>query len=268
MTLGGLRLAIWFAVGGWAVGCGAVDGSELLSAPGAGADAGAPTLDVGPSQRRDAGREGPPWSSSRTAAYVSPSTLDFGEGARGDVLTESFTVYNLEDQAALVHVLELDSEVFSLTNGPVAQTLEPGERLSVEVTFSPRVGDHRHELTVYACGAGCPQTVMLSGLGRGAPMGCTDTNLGSVRVGECRTQTVRCVHGNPDPIDVRPSVSPGIVFGVLSHRPLGPVPADVLLELDVEFCPDARSTVSARLEFGYPDGLRDRERPEVRGRGI
>ncbi len=99
-----------------------------------------------------------------------PEEIDFGSIITGDIARESFTIRNAGTATLEVTSLSIDDPAFSVD--PASASLEPGERLTVEVTFNPESeGDYTGTLTLETNDANASViTVALSGSATPAPV--------------------------------------------------------------------------------------------------
>ncbi len=129
---------------------------------------------------------------------VAPLSLDFGDILEGTSDAREITIENVGTADLAVTDVALaagTSADFAITSEPTSATLEPGGRLTVEVTYSPSdVGADSGAVVIQSDDADEPEVnVSLAGTGQGVPeveVSPLSLDFGEVHVGESGTLTI------------------------------------------------------------------------------
>lgn len=193
---------------------------------------------------------------------VSPQPVDFGTVPQGSTaLPITVEVTNSSsDPVTLTGGVLAPAGIFNITGATYPKTLNPGEKLSLNVTALPTaVGKVSATYTIAQSGVGAPPTVvMLSVTGQGPVFDIqpSQINFGGVPVGTTAppvTVTITNTGGGYLSINPTPSLTDATNFG-LDNVPKG-LPtllgAGASVSLDVKFTPTAETLYNGSLRVPY-----------------
>jgi uncharacterized membrane protein len=194
---------------------------------------------------------------------VSTMSVDFGTVTVGDSATEDATVTNTGNAnltITSVSVTGPDADAFSGPGADTPITLEPGEEVTGEVTFSPTTaGEKTATLRIESDDPAQPATLIaLSGTGEALPdieVDPASVDFGEVTVGETATDSVSVSNDGGAPLDLSSVSVTGSDAGAFSVTDSGDgtIAPGESTTVELEFAPDSEGDKSAQLEIESSD---------------
>ncbi len=192
---------------------------------------------------------------------VSEQELDFGSLTEGQTETLSFSISSDGDAGldGQVTLAEDAGGSFAITIGDGDFSLEPGQTIEVEVSFSPSAVDNFEgliEITHNAENEASPAEVVLLGTGTAQPMPSialsdTEVDFGELTEGETESQTITIQNNGEAEMtgEVTLAEDAGGVFVITSGNGSFSLDPDDDLEVVISFSPDDTGDFTGLLEI-------------------
>ena len=183
-----------------------------------------------------------------------PRSYHFGRVQVGDSASSSFQLVNTGTQVLQVLSVSESGAEFSIGNLQLPVNLNPGESLSLPVTFTPTVCGHvTGTVTITSNDPRSPQTAYLGGTGtspdaRELSVSPSALNFGNVAVGATASLTATLTASNGD-VTISSDGTTNSEFAITGLTLPVTIPYGQSVQATIQFTPASAGTVTAQDQF-------------------
>lgn len=184
---------------------------------------------------------------------LSATSINFGQSAIGTKVSRTLTLTSTGNAPLNINTITVSGGVFSVGTISLPATLQPGQQLSVTVTFDPTTaGADAGTLTITSDDPSGPAAVSLGGLGTATTtpqltVSPTAVNFGNVPLNVASTQPVTLTSTGSAPVTINAATVTGPGFSVSGASFPVTLNPNQSVTLQVQFDPTAAGAASGQM---------------------